>query len=77
MTATLSNFTSDNTQRLLDLRSEVFTRLTESLAQVSDALQRKASVEELRRIADEKMDLGVFKSAISQRVSYAEFEAFK
>jgi GTP-binding protein EngB required for normal cell division len=32
VTATLSNFTSDNTQRLLDLRSEVFNRLTESLA---------------------------------------------
>lgn len=30
VTAALSNFTSDNTQRLLDLRSEVFNRIAES-----------------------------------------------
>lgn len=30
VTAALSNFTSDNTQRLLDLRSELFNRIAES-----------------------------------------------
>ena len=64
VTATLSHFTSDNTQRLLDLRNEIFTRLTESLTQMTDSIARKASVDDVRRLAEEKLDLSVFKSAV-------------
>ena len=34
-------------------------------------------MDDVRRLAEEKLDLSVFKSAVQQRVSYAEFESYK
>jgi len=60
----LTNFTSDNTQRLLEVRSECLTKLTESLSQVSDAIHRKANADEVRRIAEDKVDMTFFKTSL-------------
>lgn len=77
VTSALSNFTSDNTQRMLDIRNEIMSRLTDSLNHITDAIRAKASMDDLRRIAEDKVDLSMFKSTVQQRVSFAEFESFK
>ena len=47
-TATVSNMNSDITQKLLDLRSEVFTRMADLNAQTMDAVSNKANQDDFR-----------------------------
>jgi len=39
-------------------------RLTEALNHMTDAIRAKANMDEVRRIAEEKLDLSVFKATI-------------
>jgi len=49
---------------LLEVRNECLTKLTESLSQVSDAIHRKANADEVRRIAEDKVDMTFFKTSL-------------
>ena len=54
--AIVSNFGSDHTQRLLELRGEVTTKLSEMNSVLHDNLQKKVSYEDFRHVIEEKVD---------------------
>lgn len=54
--AAVSNFCSDNTQRLLDLRSDVMERISEVHGQVQDGLNQKVTFDEMRQLLETKVD---------------------
>ena len=76
-TSSLSTFNSDNTQRMLDLRSEVFARVAELNTQCMDAVAKKANHEDFRALVEEKVDTAVLKTYLNQKLGLAEFDALK
>ena len=76
-TASMSTFNSDNTQRMLDLRGEVFARVAELNAQCMDAVAKKATHEDFRALVEEKVDMAVLKTYLNQKLGLAEFDALK
>ena len=75
--AALSQFSSENTQRMLDLRGEVFQRSAELNAQCMDAVAKKANHEDFRTLVEEKVDMAVLKTYLNQKLGLAEFDALK
>ena len=75
--SSFSTFNSDNTQRMLDLRSEVFSRVAELNAQCMDTVAKKANHEDFRALVEEKVDMAVLKTYLNQKLGLAEFDALK
>ena len=76
-TSALSQFNSENTQRLLDLRGEVFSRSADLNTQCMDAIAKKANHEDFRALVEEKVDMTVMKQYLNQKLGLAEFDALK
>lgn len=76
-TATISNFNSDITQKLLDLRSEVLTRVADLNTQTMDVVAMKANQDDFRVLIDEKVDMSVMKTYLNQKLGLGEFDALK
>ena len=76
-TATTSNLNSDVTQKLLDLRSEVFTRVADLNTQTMDYVAQKANQDDFRQLIDEKVDISVMKTYLNQKLGLAEFDSLK
>lgn len=49
-------------QRLMDLRSEIFSKLADLNSQTMDLAHSKANQEEFRSLIDEKVDISVMKT---------------
>ena len=64
-TSSISNFTADMTQRLLDLRSESFTKITDVSNQCMSAITKKANHEDFKLLMEEKVDMQVLKTYLN------------
>ena len=64
-TATVSNLNSDIAQKMLDLRSELFSRIADMNAHTMDAVAQKANQEDFRTLIDEKVDMSVMKTYLN------------
>lgn len=76
-TANISHFNSDITQKLLDLRSEVLTRVADLNTQTMDVVAMKANQDDFRVLIDEKVDMSVMKTYLNQKLGLGEFDALK
>ena len=76
-TATVSNFNSDITQKLLDMRSEIFSRISELNTQTMDVVAQKANQDDFRQLIEEKVDMSVMKTYFNQKLGLAEFDSLK
>jgi hypothetical protein len=76
-TAITSNLNSDVTQKLLDLRSEVFTRVADLNTQTMDCVAQKANQDDFRTLIEEKVDISVMKTYLNQKLGLAEFDSLK
>ena len=76
-TSALQQFNSENTQRLLDLRGEIFSRTADLNTQCMDAIAKKANHEDFRALVEEKVDMSVMKTYLNQKLGLAEFDALK
>ena len=65
------------TQKLLDLRSELFTRVTELNSQTMDIVSKKVNQDDFTHLIDEKVDISVMKTYLSQKLGLAEFDSLK
>ena len=61
----------------MDLRSELCTKLTEQSTQTMQAVSLKASQEDVRILIEDKVDISVMKTYLSQKLGLAEFDALK
>ena len=76
-TATTSTINSDVTQKLLDMRSDIFTRIADLNSQTMDVVSQKANQDDFRQILDEKVDVSVMKTYLNQKLGLAEFDSLK
>ena len=76
-TSALSNFTADMTQRLLDLRSEMFAKITDVSNTCLSAITKKANHDDFKLLMEEKVDMQVLKTYLNQKLGLAEFDALR
>ena len=76
-TSSISNFTADMTQKLLDLRTEIFKRITDQNNECMNAIAKKANHEDFKILMEEKVDMQVLKTYLNQKLGLAEFDALR
>ena len=75
--ATVGNLNQDLQQKLMDLRSESFSKIAELNQQTLQVVSLKANQDDFRQLIDEKVDVSVMKTYLSQKLGLAEFDALK
>ena len=76
-TVVTHNINSEFTQKLLDLRSELFTRVNELNSQTMDIVATKANQDDFASLIDEKVDVSVMKTYLNQKLGLAEFDSLQ
>ena len=65
------------TQKLLDLRTEIFKRMTDQNNECMNAISKKANHEDFKILMEEKVDMQVLKTYLNQKLGLAEFDALR
>lgn len=72
-----NNLSSDFSQKILDLQSELYSRVTELNSQTMDVVATKANQDDFANLIDEKVDISVMKTYLNQKLGLAEFDSLK
>lgn len=73
----LQEFISTNTQKLLDMRSELLAKLAEMQTNTAEILTKKCNYDDFKSVIEEKVDVVSFSAQMKQKISSTEFEQVK